>query len=814
MALAGCFSSAQARDLAGPGRVFDIRQGDASESWRVFDHARLRAQPGARMNSVAVRGAYLEMTGARLEHSINSYALAIENESVATLVNSDVISDSGMAIAVGTGAGMGPDGGLSSQLVAVDSRIEGVQRGVNILRNSSATFQGTSVVGRCHRGTCSEGYAAVISSGTLNAFSGSHLRGDRAGVWVVEDVRGYDSDGTFVNLDRSKVEGGSEAAIVVNDFAVDYTRSHPVITIRNGSELLSQTGVLVKVGKYSTADIRVHDSALSGDLVTDESSSIKLGLFGDASLSGRLLGNVSLAMADRSQWHPSGDVTLQSFALDGGTVGLGAGTAGTHASLYVAGDVVGRGGVIRLHSRLNEGGDVGTQFTDRVLVGGDVTTLGTVWLDVNGIGAGANTDRNGNGKVDAFEGMSLVQVGGASRRDAFALAGGYVAAGPWQYTLHAFGPGEVDASQNVLPVGSLQWDYRLASRLLDDGGKDPEPPVVDPPVIDPPVIDPPAVRKGLVPQAPSYLVAPLALLGYDDAVNDGLMQRLGDVRQPRLRKGHEGEVFARVVTGQQHYTTDLGFQDFGFDFRQQVNVLQLGAGLVTSELGSATLRAGWAADRGTSRVTPRAADGASQAKYTVDGASVWMTLTGDAPWYVDAVVRGSRFRGDVGTAARGTDVARVRGSGWSTSVEAGYRFALADAWAVEPHARLKRASQSFDDVHDVDDVITKVSRIRQTQLRMGATVSRQQAARFTPYARVELIGSFSGRANASIGSASWNVSDDFRVGRLGNAYRVASGATADLGRRVQVYGEATYQHHLGRYGVRSWSGHAGVRVRF
>jgi outer membrane autotransporter protein len=65
-----------------------------------------------------------------------------------------------------------------------------------------------------------------------------------------------------------------------------------------------------------------------------------------------------------------------------------------------------------------------------------------------------------------------------------------------------------------------------------------------------------------------------------------------------------------------------------------------------------------------------------------------------------------------------------------------------------------------------------------------------------------------------VSSADWGLADRFGSGRVGNAYKVAAGAVSQLGEHVQVYGEGTYQHFVGSYGVQGWAGNVGVRVTF
>ena len=481
---------------------------------------------------------------------------------------------------------------------------------------------------------------------------------------------------------------------------------------------------------------------------------------------------------------------------------------------------------------MNEGGPLANQVTDRLLVEGNVTTSGPIAIDVVPNGSGALTDINGDGLVDAHEGISLVQVGGASRADAFVLRGRYVAAGPYQYTLHAFGPGQADPAQNVLPSGNLTWDYRLGNRIVcenecepedpedgggdgGDGGENPEDGGGDGGENPNPDRPPPEDgRNAVVPQVPSYLSAPAALLTYGDMMTDGLHQRLGDIRQGTSHDPVGGEVFARYLGGQLRYSSNRSFGDYGYDFDQQVNALQLGGSLIALDHDNGTLRAGWAVDHGTTRVTPKAADGNSRAKYFANGVSAWATWQSGDGFWVDGVVGAIRYRGDVATDLRGSDVGRIRANGWTTSVEVGKPLALGNEWTVEPRFQLKHQSLNFRDFRDGDGLDVRLGTAKQTSVTVGGRISRTANTVFMPYAGIDLTHTSNGDPSVDVSSDEWNVADRFRSGRVGNGFRISAGAVSQLGKRVQIYGEANYRHAVGSYGMRGFAGNVGVRVTF
>ncbi|WP_170843695.1 autotransporter outer membrane beta-barrel domain-containing protein [Luteibacter sp. UNCMF331Sha3.1] len=639
------------------------------------------------------------------------------------------------------------------------------------------------------------------------------------------------SGGRHLVLDDSTVTGRSEAAVRVQSTARNVTDG--TVELRNHSRLVGENGVAIDATSRTTLDLLADASDIVGDIhiargasATVADGTANLRLQNGAVLTGAIKGSVTAAVTSSSIWTMATDSEVNALELSDATIAFASPPPTLHRSLVIHGDLSGTGGLVAVQTNLDQGGDISAQGTDRLLIEGNVSTTGATTLAVSGSGSGALTDVNQNGVVDANEGISLVQVAGASRADAFTLRGGYVAAGPWQYRLHAFGPGAVDQAQNALQNGAaLAWDYRLGNTIVCESDCEPVDPVV-PPVdpVDPPVeppVEPPVDpnpgdggREAVVPQMPSYLSAPAALLTYGDMLNDGLHQRLGEVRTGISSDPVGGEVFARYLGGQLRYTSNLSFKRFGYDFDQQVNALQFGGSLVALDGDNGSLRAGWAADHGTTRVTPKAVDGNSSAKYRANGVSAWITWQHGGGLWVDGVIGSTRYRGDVGTDLRGSDVGRVRANGWTMSVEAGMPMALGGDWTVEPRFQLKHQALNFRNFTDGDGLLVRLGTAKQTSARIGAQVSRKTNVRFMPYASLDLTHTSHGDPGVDVSSADWHVAERFGSGRVGNAYRVAAGAVSQLTDHVQVYGQGTYQHFVGSYGMRGWAGNLGVRVTF
>ncbi|BDU19905.1 autotransporter outer membrane beta-barrel domain-containing protein [Dyella sp. GSA-30] len=610
--------------------------------------------------------------------------------------------------------------------------------------------------------------------------------------------------GGHVTINGGALRSTQASALYAADGSIQLNGVNQVIG-GNGDLLLVEAG-----DKKAVVDLALSQSHAEGDIVrapeSPTGSPIQVALRDVSTWTGATDVVTDMTVAGGSTWTLTRSSTVGALDLDGGTIDYGTHDAGNHTTLTVAGDVTGTGGVVRMHTLLNEGGTLDRQQTDRLLVYGDIRTTASTLLDIvpTSQADGQLTDHNRNGALDADEGISVVQVAGQSRADAFALRGGYVAAGPYQYTLHAFGPGQADPDQNALGSELLQWDYRLGNTYVEDR--------LDPQELIQPE---PIQRVKVVPQLPSYLSAPTALFNYGSQIVSTLHERLGEIRQVASRpEGQGGELFARYINSQQRYGSSRHFTDFGYNFDQQVNALQLGGSLIAWTGNHSALRAGWALDKGSTRVTPHAVDGASFARYRAYGSHAWLTWLQDGGFYVDAVVGGERFHGDVATAARGGNVARLRARNSTFSVETGYPFAIGNGWELEPQAQWSIQRLSFNAFEDNDGLAITLRPSTQTVARAGARLVKTDISRVTPYLRADVLRTIGGASRIDTYSAAWNMGDAFAAGRVGTSYRLGAGATAALTPNLSAFGQADYRHGTAGHGFAGWAGSIGLRLNF
>ncbi|MBB3228271.1 outer membrane autotransporter protein [Luteibacter sp. Sphag1AF] len=764
-------------------------------------------------------GSTATLNGANVTAS-NNAAMILEDSS-ASITNSTLTSTDRAALVVQSIVADASQ--ITASATVADSTIVGAGSGIETTKGAQVHLSNTYVEGTTGGTNNLPGYGAFLRGGSTTITTQSNVVGAADGIAIEADPNSTDLTHTDLIIDNSRVEGRDGSAILVTRYNDNDSPVSATISVANGASLVASNGTLLDVSNGSVANFTVDNSSLSGNIVADATSTADVTLQNSATLTGQLSGVRNLGVGSNSVLTLTDSTSISSLSLDGGTVQF---APGMNRALNVAGDFAGSGGVVGLHTELSSGGLLSNQNTDRLLIEGNVTTTGTTLLDVTPTGAGALTDLNENGIIEAHEGISLVQVAGTSRADAFALRGGYVAAGPWQYVLQAFGPGETDPAQNLL-TGGLNWDYRIGNKYVCENGCEgegegegpgpgpgPDPCEEDGTCAGPGPGPEPGERPAVVPQVPSYIVAPTALLSYGNLMVDSLHQRLGDIRGSKPDDGLGGEVFARVLGGQQRYTSNVGFTHFGYDFDQQSNALQVGGSVLAAVGDSGTLRAGWALDNGTTRVTPKAADGASRARYTSNGVSAWITWQADNGWYVDGVLSGSRYSGNISTDLRGSDVAKVRASGRIISVEAGRPFAIGTNWTLEPQVQVQQQTLSFDNFRDVDGLDVKLGDTSQTSVRAGALLTYSESPKFAPYLRVDLTRTFGGDTQVNVASTQWGVQDQFTSGKAGSGYRVGAGITSKITSRLSLYGEGNYQGQLGGFGARGWSANMGLRYSF
>jgi outer membrane autotransporter protein len=588
-----------------------------------------------------------------------------------------------------------------------------------------------------------------------------------------------------------------------------------VVNLTNTAVAAGPGQALYRVRNAAVGVLNASAQSLNGAIVADGAGSqVQLNLQNGSVYTGtpqRLNGGtMKIAVADASStWMLDGDATVDGLTNAGRVVigSQGSSTSGPAAyrGLSVNGDYAGNGGSVEMNTELNAGGNLSDQHTDRLLVNGNAT--GQTSLVLHTTGSGADTGASQGSQNTPSQGISLVQVAGASSADAFKLAGGYVVAAksPFQYRLFAYGPGQTDPGQSLLSAGT-QWDYRLQTAYLDDNGN---PSGGDPDGGGPG--SPGGGRPALVPQGSSYLVANQALLNYGAAVMDNLHRRLGEIRRDDMSQDSEkGEMFARAIGSTGSYRNSLGNNQYGYDFKQDISALQIGGNWLHVKRADQDLRLGAAVTTGSTSFNPSASS-IEDSKASVSANNLALTATWQHRdgWYVDGVVSAGHYYGNIDTSQRGK-AGRIDANALDFSVEGGKTMKLSNGFEWEPQVQIMRQSLRFDNTTNPDGVDVDLGNSQAWTGRIGVRVARpiDSTTSWTPYARVSLLHTWNDTPDAQLSGTS------FETGRSGSAVQVGVGATGMITPRFSLYGELVGQQRIGSSGNSGVSATVGVKYQF
>ncbi|MFS7198436.1 autotransporter outer membrane beta-barrel domain-containing protein [Rahnella inusitata] len=546
----------------------------------------------------------------------------------------------------------------------------------------------------------------------------------------------------------------------------------------------------------------------------------------------------------------SGGEVNSAIVTNAGLIDLTNGSGSPGNSLTINGDLVSDGGTVKMITNLNEGGVLSNQFTDSLRITGNASS-GTTLLDLTAadVSTGKLTDLNHSSTMDAYEGISLVQVGGNASAGSFALKGGYLAAGPWRYDLYSFAPGASDANQREVAGGinNTFWDYRIGNAYVCQGDdcnrriqpaavtptnpgtpEDPSTPVdtASTPLTNPPDdgcvvngIDNCAPgRPAVTPQVPSYISAPVALAYYNASIIDDLHKRLGELRHEQSRPdGTGGEMFLRYIGSNMTYKSNVSFKQFGYDFDMDYSAVQVGGNVLRLDGDKDSLRGGLAYTHGNSRMRPKAADGFSSTTFDSDSIALYLTWQRQNGFYMDGVLSFDNHRGQTDI-PRQQEVGSPKAKSWSASLESGYPFLFDNGVKLEPQAQLMYTRINMDNFTDKDSTTVDYQDYSQTIGRAGLRADRtwidETGRQYTPYLRANYYRGWGGEAKTTIGAQNADISQTFASGKFGQMGELGGGGTITFKNHVSLYAEVDYRKQINSNGAKGWGYTGGVRWTF
>ncbi len=596
------------------------------------------------------------------------------------------------------------------------------------------------------------GNAAITTAGTLN---GAVVLGGGTDTLTVTggaingNITGDGVDALNFNLGANSFTHGAAHAIsgmngiVMNSGTVrlDGTVAANTLNVRGGTLLLTNTGTF-------------------GGATTVEG--------GTLSVNGTLNGIVNVLGGRLQGTGRVGNTT--NFA--GGTIAPGS-SIGT---LLIAGNYVGNGGTLEIEGVF---GGTGSP-ADRLVISGNASGTTTIQT-INLGGTGAQT---GSGNTD---GISIVQVGGTSTANAFQLAGGYAAAGPYQYQLRVFDAANSAASQADPLLGGVPFhDYRLQS-LVDASG-----------------------RPVPVPQIAAYQAMPTGAVRYGASLLDSVHKRQGEFRDLAATGGRNSEqrepVFFARANGSR--SDVAGHRASGYE--QDIGYLQAGGYMFGRDMeGGGALRIGGAFSHGQSTLQA----GTTSAKVDLKGTTLALisTYRAAAGWYLDGVAQLTDYSAHIQTRERGR-VGAPDGLGLGLSVEGGYPLALGGGLVIEPQAQLSYQKVKFDTFVDVDRITVDLQGGESLRGRAGARIKKDfnpnTTRQWTLYAEGHLFHEFLKDRGVTASGIS------FASDTLGTSAQLGGGIHAQVGANTTGFAGVSYSKGLSKGAADAWSGNLGVRVAF
>ncbi|CAM2147938.1 putative Type V secretory pathway, adhesin AidA [Pararobbsia alpina] len=682
-------------------------------------------------NDVWTYGGHISGSGTVTQAGTGTTILTADN------TNSGVTTISAGTLQLGAGGASGDVGG------------DIVNNATLVFNRSDAHVEANTISGSGSVVQAGSGTIALTAdntyTGTTTVMAGSTLALGNGGTTGSITSNVADS-GTFV-VDRSDTFA----------FAPTISGTGTVVQAGPGTTVFATPQAYTGATTVSAGMLEVDSTLASGTIVVASGAT----LAGRGSLAGDVINNGIVA--------PGDPAVLPSLAT----------TPASTSALTIAGNYTGNNGQIAIRSVLNAAGD-GNQTTDRLLVAG--TLLGTSQLVVTPL-AGSVGAQTGN---HATDGISVVQAGPASASTALTLAGGYVAGGPYQYRLFAFGagraaPGSMDPQLVAAGLASYA-DYRLQTVTVLSGS-DPSAPAGVPVGVGPNGEAPGS--PVVVPQVPVYQALPTGAIAYGLALADEYHKRVGDLAPA----GEDGidVISPEIFTRAKDWRANIG-SGVQASYDQHLWFAETGAGVVIPNLLEAgdRLHVDVVLSQGgsTSQVV------VNQASTHFDATSLGLASTYRAPngAYVDSVVEGIFYDNVTFDTQQRGRVGETVGRSVVASLQAGMPLHAEAATTFEPRASLTFQHVGFNSMVDIDQVQSDPGSSNSLVADVGVRMQHQwdvsvagKSMAIAPFVSIDYANELLGGNRIVAGGV------DFASAAAGHFMRVGGGVSLRVGASVNAY---------------------------
>ncbi|HAU4411607.1 autotransporter outer membrane beta-barrel domain-containing protein [Citrobacter freundii] len=578
----------------------------------------------------------------------------------------------------------------------------------------------------------------------------------------------FDTNGHDVSL-LTEVEGngqltktgkGSLTLTLDNTYTGGTTIEQGVLQLGNGGDIGSIQGDVVDNGvlNVNRGDTLALTGNISGKGQLHQTGSGITELQGENSYSGATLiangvlqaGNTN-TLSSASHHYVVADTTLNTQGYNqtvaglsnGGDVSLIGQQTGT--TLTVKGDYTGEKGTINMAAIQNGSG---AGIADRLIIDGGKAS-GSTLLDVDGSGLGAPTIGDGIEVVTALNGATTTAQ---TSRDAFHLAADRMAAGAFEYQLHA------GNAQGQGENWYLRSEYRPETMLYSGLAS--------------------VVRQG-----------DISLLG-------NMHQRMGDEVKPGIDE--DNRAWARMIgySGKTKLDDAAGTQTSSHTMGIQVGVDMYAneswkAGMYTSILDIDSNV------KGTKTGSDGKGGNIDDNAFYVGGYATW--FSGDG-MYVDNVLQYGNHKSRL--AATGNNGSyTVRGNTLTASTEVGKSSRLgASAWSLEPQAQLIYQYSDFDNstLDGVTPTKVKMDTADSFTARLGVRLVADydtNHGKFQPYGRVNVWQGLGSKDKTHFSNAV--ATTTLESSQQYSSTEVAAGLSWSIDRNLQVYGELGTQFSNG-----------------
>lgn len=708
------------------------------------------------------------ITGAVQGNIVNNATLAVNRSDALTL--SGTISGSGTLVQAGSG---------TTILTADNSYTGGTTISAGTLQLGNGGTSGGIVGDVVNNATLAVNRSdALLLSGTISG-TGSLVK-QGAGTTTLTAANSY---GGGTALKQGRLNVGNNLALGTGTLAMDDGTTLGFVAdglnLANAIELTGNNDPIIDTGAFSET---LSGNISGGGFITKLGSGT-LTLSGantytgatnvaEGTLRAGATGTFSAASAHIVASGATLDLagfsqTVASLA-NSGTVSTVGSTPGT--TLTVNGAYVGNNGVLRLGTFLGDSSSVSDRL---VLDGASASASGKTSVQITQLGGlGALTTGNGIEVISALNGATTTAQ---TSKDAFALSGGHVDAGAYEYRLHAADASGAGENWYLRSTTTVTTPVTPTTPSTGTGGT--------PGTI---TVQVPTYRA----EVPLLSALPSQLRQMDLTMIGNLHQRIGDddVKVAgAASSSSERRAWGRVIAAD-------------IDIRQQGTVNPHSQGTVkgfqagTDLFATSNWRAGVYVGQldGRIRVNGFASGIADLAVGSNDLRSQYLgaygTWTADSGFYADAVLQAGRHRYTV----EPLSALRSGGKGDSlmASIEVGQAFALgASGWKIEPQVQLIHQRLSLD------TIAISGANVRQDSddgwiARFGVRLKGEVATglgTLQPYGRFNLYKASSGADVARfIGPAGGT---DI-TGRTGSTFsELAGGLTLALNQTTSVYGE-------------------------